>query len=424
MNDISKLTYDEVLKEAAAPVKPNFTPGPEYADSKRVFQGIPSIERAPGGRLWATWYSGGQGESPLNYILLATSADDGEHWGKPILVIDPPGHVRACDPNIWLDPVNRLWLFWMQAHTLHDGRWGVWCMTTEEPDIEHPAWSAPRRLADGVMLNKPTVPCNGEWLFPISHLPAKVMDNEKRMLPGFLRRNLRALLSPDEAQRIDGRAGACVYVSSDWGATLVQRGCARVPEDSSTHNEHMIVEKRDGSLWMLVRTRYGIGSTVSPDGGATWAQVAESGLPHPSSRFFIRRLVSGNILLVKHGPLHSTPGGPKPARDRLTAYVSSDEGISWQGGLLLEEGGCSYPDGTQAPGGAIYVIYDLGRRKEKKIIMARFTEEDIMAGKLVSPRSRLRTIVNQATGVIAPEEDWSRLKGKDDSGQPLIFTGI
>ncbi|MFA7160054.1 MAG: sialidase family protein [Kiritimatiellia bacterium] len=421
---MAKLTYEEILKEAEAPVQPNFSPGPEYADSRRVFQGIPSIERAPGGRLWAAWYAGGQGESPLNYVLLATSANDGESWSRPLMVIDPPGNVRACDPNVWLDPAKRLWLFWMQVHTLHDGRWGVWSMTTDEPDKEHPAWSAPRRLCDGVMLNKPTVLSNGEWLFTISHLPAKVMDNEKRMLPGFLRRNLRALLSPDEAQRIDGRAGACVYVSSDRGATLVQRGCARVPEENSTHNEHMVVEKQDGSLWMLVRTSYGIGSAVSPDSGVSWSPVVATGFPHPSSRFFIRRLASGSILLVKHGPLHSTPGEPKPVRDRLTAYVSADQGRSWQGGLMLEERECTYPDGTQAPDGTIYIIYDHGRRKEKMIMMARFTEKDIMAGKLVSPRSRLRIVVSHATGVIPPAEDWSGMKGRNDSGQPLIFTGI
>lgn len=421
---MAKLTYDEILKEAAAPVQPNFSPGPEYADSRRVFQGIPSIERAPGGRLWAAWYSGGQGESPLNYVILATSTDDGASWSKPLLAIDPPGRVRACDPNVWLDPLNRLWLFWTQMHTLHDGRWGVWSIVADDPDREHPSWSAPRRLSDGIMLNKPTVLRNGEWLFPISHLPAKVMENEKRMLPQFLQNNLRGLVSDTDEKAINDRAGACVYASGDRGATLARRGCARAPDKCSTHNEHMVLERDDGSLLMLVRTSYGIGSSISGDGGMTWSPVVETGFPHPSSRFFVRRLASGSILLVKHGPLHSTPGEPKPARDRLTAYVSADQGSSWQGGLMLEERECTYPDGTQAPDGTIYIIYDHGRRKEKMILMARFKEQDIMAGKLVSPRSRLRIVVSHATGVIALEEDWSRLKGRDGGDQPLIFTGI
>ena len=140
------LDYAAMVSAAKTPVAPNRNPGPEYADSKRVFQGIPGIERAPGGRLWATWYSGGQGEGPLNYVVLASSADDGEHWSAPGLVIDPPHPVRASDPAVWVDPLGRLWLFWMQAYTLHDGQWGVWAIVTEEPDQERPAWSAPQRL--------------------------------------------------------------------------------------------------------------------------------------------------------------------------------------------------------------------------------------------------------------------------------------
>ena len=48
-------------------------PGPEYAADARAFQGIPGLERASNGRLWATWYGGGPGEGPENYIMLASS---------------------------------------------------------------------------------------------------------------------------------------------------------------------------------------------------------------------------------------------------------------------------------------------------------------------------------------------------------------
>lgn len=137
MQDLKKpLTYAEALQQAAEPVAVNFSPGPEYGDDKRLFQGIASVERAPGGRLWAVWYSGGQGESCLNYSVLATSGDGGESWSGPQLIIDPPGSVRAAEPNVWLDPNGKLWLFWNQSHTLHDGRWGVWAISTDSPDAD------------------------------------------------------------------------------------------------------------------------------------------------------------------------------------------------------------------------------------------------------------------------------------------------
>ena len=135
-------------------------PGPQYSDDVREFQGIPAIERAPSGKLWATWYGGGTGEGRFNYVMLVTSEDDGATWSKLKLVIDPDGDgpVRAFDPCLWHDPVGRLWLFWAQGYEGHtDDRSGVWAIVTAQADAEDPHWSRPERLCDGIMLNKPTV---------------------------------------------------------------------------------------------------------------------------------------------------------------------------------------------------------------------------------------------------------------------------
>ena len=422
----NNLTYKEILKEASSVMLPNFSPGEKYADDKRVFQGIPGIECSPGGRLWAAWYSGGQGESPLNYVVLVTSGDNGESWSKPILVIDPPGKVRACDHNLWMAPDGKLWLTWMQSHTLHDGRWGVWKIITNNPDDEHPTWSKPERMADGVMLNKPLALKNGEWLFPISLLDSHVIPNERRMLPMFLRTGFVDLIREDELAEIDSRAGAYVFSSTDNGKTLTPTGRAIAPKEVSTHNEHMVVERKDGTLWMLLRTSYGLAESVSSDGGKTWSEVTPSDIPHTPSRFFLRKLKSGNLLLVKHGSMtdERTDKSVKLPRTDMTAFISDDEGRSWKGGLLLDKRSTSYPDGTQSADGTIYVIYDMGRRKEKEILMSRITEEDILAGKLVSEGSKLRIIINKATGVIPEAESWNNFKGKDDPEGELIFTGI
>jgi hypothetical protein len=426
MTDSSRpLTYQVALEEALRPVTPNMKPGPEYADDKRLFQGIPGIECAPGGRLWSTWYSGGQGESPLNYIVLVTSGDDGGTWSPPKLVIDPPGHVRACDSNVWLDPTGRLWLFWTQMHTLHDGRWGVWAIATEQPDEASPRWSSPRRLCDGIMLNKPTVLANGDWLFPVSLLTRKVMNNETRMLPTFLRRHLHKLMTEEQLQAMDHRHGAGVYASTDQGRSFHLRGRAVPPYDQATHNEHMIVQRGDGTLWMLLRSSAGspgINQSTSADLGVTWSPVTYAGLPHTSSRFFLRRLRSGRLLLVKHEASTDDEGQVHCARDRLTAYLSDDDGRTWANRLCLEPGRCSYPDGTQGEDGRIYVIYDQGRRAEKKILMAVFTEDDIRSGGFQSRFARQRVLINQATGEISDADNWNQSKGKGEGD--LVFTGI
>src|SRR5215472_8482960 len=122
------------------------SPGTEYADANRKFQGIPGIERASNGRLWVLWYSGDTREGPQNYVVLVTSGDDGKTWSAPKLVIDPPGFVRAFDACLWDDPEGRMWLFWTQAAGHWDGRGGIWAMVTKDAASDRPHWSKPRRI--------------------------------------------------------------------------------------------------------------------------------------------------------------------------------------------------------------------------------------------------------------------------------------
>ena len=52
----------------------------------------------------------------------------------------------------------------------------------------------------------------------------------------------------------------------------------------------------------------------------------------------------------------------KTRREKLVAFVSDDEGQTWQGGLMLDEREkVTYPDGVQADDGTIYIIYDYNR---------------------------------------------------------------
>ena len=55
----------------------------------------------------------------------------------------------------------------------------------------------------------------------------------------------------------------------------------------------------------------------------------------------------------------------------------------------------AYPDGTQAPDGTIFVSYDYNRDTNGEVLMARFTEADVLAGKRGTPSSRLRMLISQ-----------------------------
>jgi len=364
------------------------TPGAEYRGAARRFQGIPSLARSPKGRLWATWYGGkGGGEDQHNYVMVVTSGDNGATWSDEVLVVDPDGDgpVRAFDPEIWCDPTGKLWLFWAQAIGHEATRGGVWTVTTSEPDRADAGWSTPRRLTDGVMMCKPTVLSTGEWLLPASTW--RKTDNSAR----------------------------CV-VSQDEGATWSVQGACHVQPEHRAFDEHMVVERRDGTLWMLLRTKYGIGESVSADRGKTWGELTPSTIRHPSARFFIRTLRSGNLLLVKHGPIAERTG-----RSHLTAFLSTDDGATWSEGLLLDERkGVSYPDGVQAEDGTIYIIYDYSRTAEKEILMACFTEADVAAGRAVSGKMRLRVLVNKASGPDPATVMEDIARAPNDDGQALL----
>ena len=84
-----------------------------YSLESRRFTGIPSLAVSKKGQLWAVWYTGKTPkEDQNNYVVVATSRDNGKSW-KEVLVIDPDGTspVRAFDPEVWVDPDGKLWVF-------------------------------------------------------------------------------------------------------------------------------------------------------------------------------------------------------------------------------------------------------------------------------------------------------------------------
>jgi predicted neuraminidase len=143
----------------------------------------------------------------------------------------------------------------------------------------------------------------------------------------------------------------------------------------------MTVERQDGSLRMLLRTKLGIGESRSTDAGLTWSPLNVPAIRHTASRFYLGRLRSGNLLLVKHMGIDADPASEgKQQRRKLTAFISKDEGQTWQGGLMIDDRfPVSYPDAQQVADGAIHLIWDYNRSKEQEILMTTFREEDVLA---------------------------------------------
>lgn len=399
---------------ALIPPSLNANPGTEYAEWTRSYQGMPSIERMANGRLWAAWTSGGSHEGPQNYIVLVTSTDDGETWSTPILTIDPPGNVMAFVPILWRDPNDHLWVFWNQGYgAWWDGRGGTWATAAQGAESANLRWGEVQRIADGWTGSKPTVLRTGDWVLPVFviHAPSELAEENE-----YYRLGLTPCVVDALSHDLGPMKGANIYRSTDEGLTWSFHGQANRAVDvpaSSTADfnpvaefresliEHMVIERSDGTLWMLIRTSPGIGESVSSDGGRTWTPVKNSRIRHPLSRFFIRRLSSDRLVMVRHDPPDVTyPDDCDDCgefnRSHLTAYVSDDDGRSWKGGLLLDERETvSYPDGIEAQNGSIYIIYDRNRYTDREVWMAVFTEKDVLDGSCVSEDCRLRVSVSK-----------------------------
>ena len=357
-------------------------PDAQHGVETRRHVGIPSLCASPKtGRMWATWYAGPTaGEDANNYCVLTTSADGGETW-KEVLISDPDGKgpVRSFDPNVWITPQGRLVWSWTErtcppfdpdnpyAGCSADPRFDRLTMAELDADAEPSApYPALRVIGRGVMMDKPTFLSNGDWLLPVAHW----YENPS----------------------------ACFLRSTDGGKTFVETNDGvHVPKLQRLFDEHQTVELKDGTLLCLVRAQNGptILKSLSPDRGESWTLPVDSGLGNPCSRFFIRRLASGNLLLVKHGQI----GENRKVRDNLMAFVSRDDGRTWQGGLMLDDRGdgtgVSYPDGCQLRDGTIAICYDYSRVDRRVIHFATFTEADASAGRDVSGKVRLRRVISR-----------------------------
>ncbi|WP_410209215.1 sialidase family protein [Aquirhabdus sp.] len=355
-------------------------PGAQYSNPARSWQGIPGIEHSPKGRLWATWYSGGKVEGAGNYALLSTSADQGLSWSKAKIVIQGAAGIRVFDPLPWLDPKGRLWIFFQQQTATPPGvptTYGCYAIRTDNPDSENPTWSPAFLVAEGgILFGKPIIQDRDDWLAPFFVIGKPSWMSETKG------KETGSLLSRDEGQ------------SWSW------QGGTTIPQPIREFSEATIAPRKDfglwdNSLWMVIRTKRGLYNSTSSDQGLTWSNATPiPGFAGPSTRASMRRLTSGAYLLIYNDSLKAH------RRERLTAWLSEDEGRTWKYKLLLDERqNVSYPDVTQLSDGRIYVAYDYGRyiTGQKQILVSTFREQDIRAGKFISKDAHAKIIVNQAT---------------------------
>lgn len=351
-----------IRNDTSSPVIFLVNPKSDVRIANRVFEQVPSIASTSDGKyVYVAFYSGGAAAGPGNYVTLSVSQDQGKTWMNDQLVIFPKKpSIRIFDPALWRDKEGQIHLFYASSKDslLWDGKGGVNTISIYW-DGAKINYSDPVKLTDGVMINKPIfLASENIELFSV-YIDKPLVTDSIANFP----KNGSFIFSYD-------------YGESQASFALKPYSSIIVPDSIRIHDEPQLVEVNDkGEILAFVRTTKGIYYTRSTDYGKHWSNIVPftaSG-PTTSSRSYIGRLQSGNLLLVSNN---------SATRNKMTAFLSKDGGKTWPYRLLLDgRENVSYPDADQSSDGDIHVVFDRDRTGAKDILYCRFTENDILNGR-------------------------------------------
>lgn len=128
------------------------------------------------------------------------------------------------------------------------------------------------------------------------------------------------------------RHATVMFVSDDQGKTWQRSNVLDYGQGRHDHAgsiEGTIVERKDGSLYQLLRTEAGwLYEAVSRNGGLLWEDLKQSKIKSVTCCPQMGRLADGRIaLLWNHPPRHRPNNGH--SREELSIAFSSDECVTW-----------------------------------------------------------------------------------------------
>lgn len=361
-----------------------------------------SIVQCPDDSLLVCWFHG-SGERTADDVRIegARKQKGSETWSERFVMADTPGY-PDCNPALFIDPEERLWLFWP---TILTNRWESallkYRISSNYQQLEGPPiwdWQdilhvTPVGLYDDM---------KAEWEEFLKEFP-ELIPNLKKNLPDLTAdEELYHFMEKRAKDKILNRLGwmtrvhpqllpsgkllvplytdafsiAIVAITSDWGKTWQTSR----PLVGFGNIQPSIVRKNDGTLVAMMREngpRDRIRISTSTDEGMTWSRVTEMDLPNPGSSVEVIRLANGHWILMYNDTIRG--------RHSLNLSISDDEGETWKWNRHLElvergQGSFSYPSIIETRDGHIHATYSYhlpGSRKSIKHV--EFNEEWVLA---------------------------------------------
>lgn len=281
--------------------------------------------------LVAAWFGGTAERNPDVGIWVSRLTDG--RWTAPVEVANGVQSAAlrypTWNPVLFQPATGPLYLFYKVGPTPRDW-WGM-VMTSAD---QGRTWSAPTRLADGI-------------LGPIKNKPVQLPGGDILSGASTEHDGWRVHF---ERSRDGGRT---------WTATAAINDGVAIPAIQPS-----ILSHRDGRLQALGRTRSGkLFDTWSSDQGHTWSPLTLVDLPNPSAGTDAVTLRDGRQLLV----YNHTPRGRSP----LNIAISED-GRQWQAAAVIEDtpgSEFSYPAVIQTRDGLIHLTYTWQRQRIRHVVI-------------------------------------------------------
>ncbi|MHC4526302.1 MAG: exo-alpha-sialidase [Planctomycetota bacterium] len=314
--------------------------------SEVIFEKIPgaaayhcsTLTECGNGDLLCLWYGGSYEAADDQKLWLARRKKGRRTWGRPEAIagnsLTPAGNAI-----IFTDGIGRVWVLWGKK-----------------------IGDRPRRRGSGG---------TGRIMYRISADNGYIWTEEKifgrelgvrdgwglRHVPPWLSTGEMCLALSGLKDQGDDLKSLYIMKTADngkmWETSAPYRG----------GSQPTVIERDDGSLFVMMRGKPIIKQALSKDGGKTWSEAKESVLPNPNAGIAMCKLKNGHVVLV----FNNTSKGRSP----LNIVRSLDGGRTWETPLALETnpGEYSYPCVIQASNGSIQISYTYRRYTIKHVEM-------------------------------------------------------
>nr|VFJ55964.1 MAG: Predicted neuraminidase (sialidase) [Candidatus Kentron sp. FW] len=341
-----------------------------------------SIVECRNGDLLVCWFYG-SGERKASDVRIrgARLKSGSAAWGPVFEMADTP-NLPDCNPVLFIDPEEKLWLFWIVVPAQ---RWenAILKVRTSTNYLQDgpPSWDwqdiillqpgdrFAQVLLDGLNALNPPSPLWSDYAPRYVDLIAGAAHDVGKRQTGWMTRTHPLVLSRGRLLLplySDGFNISLMALSDDRGTTWQ----ASEPIVGLGNVQPSPVQRKNGDIVAFMRNNGGlpnrIQTSVSRDRGETWTLTRNMTIPNPGSSIEVIALKSGAWLLI----CNDTVDG----RYQLAAYLSHDEGATWQLEGYLDkaaseaEGEYSYPSVLQADNGSIHVTYSYHTKDGRETI--------------------------------------------------------